>query len=93
MSTIQALHPTVLQDFVKGKVASNEDNFFTDVYSGLNERGNSPVVVYFPSGNYNQPAELGRYKNEYIARTIVHTLNLPEYHVFSLETGEELFVH
>ena len=51
------------------------------------------VVVIVPTGNYNQPQELGRYMHESIARNIVSTLALPEYKIFFLDTGEEVLVH
>lgn len=52
-----------------------------------------PVVVIFPSGNYNEPKELGRYKNLSVAIKIASTFKLPEYKVFSLETGDEIRLH
>lgn len=51
------------------------------------------VVVIVPVGNYNQPQELGRYMHESIARNIVSALELPEYKMFFLDTGEEVLVH
>jgi hypothetical protein len=51
------------------------------------------VVVIVPTGNYNQPQELGRYMHESIARSILSVLNLPEYKMFFLDTGEEVLVH
>jgi hypothetical protein len=50
------------------------------------------VVVIVPSGNYNDPCELGRYKNIQIAFQIVKALDLCEYRLFSLDSGDELFV-
>jgi hypothetical protein len=54
---------------------------------------NSPVIVIIPSGNYNEPRELGRYKNLSIAMKIVSSLGVPEYRVFSVDSGEELQIH
>jgi uncharacterized protein YifN (PemK superfamily) len=51
------------------------------------------VVVIVPMGNYNQAQELGRYMHEIIARNIIRVLNLPEYKMFYLDTGEEVLVH
>lgn len=59
-----------------------------------------PVVVFFPSGNYNQLTELGRYKNLSVAMAILSSFNhpdsafpIPEFRIFSLETGAEIQVH
>lgn len=59
-----------------------------------------PVVVFFPSGNYNQIQELGRYKNLSVAMMILSSINhpdnafqIPEYKIFSLETGAEIHSH
>lgn len=59
-----------------------------------------PVVVFFPSGNYNQVTELGRYGNLSIAMGILSAINhpdnlfqIPEYKIFSLETGREIQLH
>ena len=52
------------------------------------------VVVIVPFGNYNQPQELGRYKNLDVATNIVSSLTgLPEYKMFYLDTGEEVTIH
>jgi hypothetical protein len=53
---------------------------------------NEQVVVIVPSGSYNEPRELGRYKNLQIAFQIVKSLDLHEYRMFSLESGNEVFV-
>ena len=54
---------------------------------------NEQVVVIVPSGSACEPRELGRYKNIQIAFQIVKALDLQEYRIFSLESGNELFVH
>lgn len=63
-------------------------------------KSSEPVVVFMPLGNYNQLTELGRYKNIGVAMAILSSLNnpdndfqLPEYHIFSLETGAQIFPH
>jgi hypothetical protein len=53
---------------------------------------NEQVVVIVPSGSACEPREMGRYKNIQIAFQIVKALDLQEYRMFSLESGEELFV-
>ena len=63
-------------------------------------RSNEQVVVFMPFGNYNQLTELGRYKNIGVAMAILSSLNnpdnafqLPEYFIFSLETGAQIFIN
>lgn len=51
------------------------------------------VVVITPVGNFNDAAELGRYKNYEVAIAIVTALNLPEFKIFYLDTGAEVKVH
>jgi hypothetical protein len=50
------------------------------------------VVVIIPSGSYNEPREMGRYSTFEIAMRIIAALDLHEYRIFSLESGNELFV-
>ena len=51
------------------------------------------VVVITPVGNFNDAAELGRYRNYEVAMAIVSKLSLPEYKIFYLDTGAEVKVH
>jgi hypothetical protein len=51
------------------------------------------VVVITPVGNFKDFAELGRYKNYEVASAIVTNLDIPEYKIFHLDTGEEVKVH
>jgi hypothetical protein len=75
------------------------ENTFKPSMDGITQ-SNEPVVVFYPSGNYNQLTELGRYKNLAVAMAILTTVNLPksssgvpEYRIFSLESGLEIQVH
>jgi hypothetical protein len=75
---------------------SNDVSYINAPYQKTSE----PVVVFFPSGNYNQLKELGRYKNLGVAMAILSSINhpdsafqIPEYKIFSLETGAEFFTH
>jgi hypothetical protein len=52
---------------------------------------NEQVVVIVPSGSYNEPRELGRYKSFEIAARIIAALDLTEFRLFSLDSGEELY--
>ena len=51
------------------------------------------VVVIVPFGNFNDAKELGRYRNYEVAYAIITALNLPEYKMFYLDTGEEVKPH
>ena len=51
------------------------------------------VVVIVPFGNFNDAKELGRYRNYEVAYAIITVLNLPEYKMFYLDTGEEVKPH
>jgi hypothetical protein len=66
--------------------ASNDVFFINASY----QKASEPVVVIYPSGSYNEPVELGRYKNLNVAVKIASTFKLPEYKIFSLETGDEI---
>lgn len=64
------------------------------------QSANNPVVVYYPVGNYNELKEFGRFKNLGVAMTIISNFNnpdnheaIPEYKIFSLGTGAEIFPH
>jgi hypothetical protein len=81
-------------------VTENHSSGYGFDASELPTRSHLPVVVFFPSGNYNQLTELGRYKNLEVAMKILSSINhpdnafqIPEYKIFSLETGTEIFVH
>lgn len=78
------------------KEPSNDVFYINPPYTNSNEQ----VVVFMPFGNYNQLAELGRYKNIGVATAILSSLNnpdnafqIPEYFIFSLETGAQIFVN
>lgn len=70
------------------------------VYFHHPTKSSDPVVVYYPVGNYNELKEFGRFKNLGVAMAIISNFNnpnnheaIPEYKIFSLETGAEIFPH
>ena len=78
------------------KEAANADIFHINT---PHQNTSEPVVVFFPSGNYNQLTELGRYKTLGVAMAILSSINhpdsafqIPEYKIFSLDTGAEIFI-
>lgn len=96
MPSIQKIHTAVQEGLAKEKAANDNVFHMHPPYT----RGNEQVVVFMPFGNYNQLTELGRYKNLEVAMKIMSSINhpdnafkIPEYKIFSLETGEEIFVH
>lgn len=87
--------PRSNQPFVGDAVAANADIFHVNTPV---QKTSEPVVVFFPSGNYNQLTELGRYKTLGVAMAILSSINhpdsafqIPEYKIFSLDTGAEIF--
>ena len=81
---------------LKQELANDNVFHIHSPYTNSNEQ----VVVFMPFGNYNQLTELGRYKNISVAMAILSSINhpdnafqIPEYKIFSLETGKELFTH
>jgi hypothetical protein len=52
---------------------------------------NEQVVVIVPSGAACEPRELGRYSTFEIAIRIIAALDLTEFRLFSLDSGEELY--
>lgn len=91
------MQTTVVKSIREENTPSNENVFHMHPpYTSSNEQ----VVVFFPSGSYNQLTELGRYKNIGVAMAILSSLNnpnnafqLPEFYIFSLETGAQIFAH
>jgi hypothetical protein len=93
------LHPEPVLD--DKAVPANQSRFtneqkvarlFTSSSMDSHTPSNEQVVVIVPSGSACEPRELGRYKNLQIAFQIVKALDLQEYRIFSLESGNELFV-
>jgi hypothetical protein len=105
MSTINFLprHPSApsesnsLKDL--SSLFSYSEKALTPSMAGIT-LSSEPVVVFFPSGNYNQLTELGRYKNLSVAVGILSSINhpdntyqIPEYLIFSLETGQQIHLN
>lgn len=83
---------TAVKSIREEKAAAN-DNIFHMHAPYANQpmsNYNESVVVIVPSGNYNEPRELGRYADFGIALNIVKTLDLTEYRIFSLHSGNEI---
>lgn len=82
----------------KTTTSPSNDVFYTGEM--IFSRYTDPVVVYIPVGNYNDLKEFGRFKNLSVAMTILSSFNnpdefggIPEYHIFSLETGAKIQLH
>lgn len=95
-------HQTYFKDEEKAVSQNNEVIYFNNLLKGekIYREETDPVVVYYPVGNYNEIKELGRFKSLRVAMAIISNFNnpdkyeaIPEYKIFSLETGAEIFSH